>query len=173
VSEGGLVVGFVGAEQMGAPMVERLLGAGVGVRLFARRPEVVARFAQLGAVTERSVTALAVDLDVLIRCPFSAPQVEEILVGSGGALAALRPGATVVQHTTVSPETIRRLATRAAARGVNMLDAPISGQPDDIPAGRLTVPFSQSSPWSSRVFLGRRTKNQGGSSLFGHPPGMG
>jgi len=100
MSNGELAVGFVGTGQMGAPMVDRLLAAGVGVRLFARRPEVVARFERLGATIARSAAALADGVEVLIMCPFSPAQVEEILVGSGGVLAALSPGAVVIQHTS-------------------------------------------------------------------------
>ena len=52
-------VGFVGAGKMGGPMVERLLGGGLEVHLFARRPQVRERFAGLGAVIEESVAAVA------------------------------------------------------------------------------------------------------------------
>jgi len=151
MSNGELAVGFVGAGQMGAPMVDRLLAAGVGVRLFARRPEVVARFERLGATIARSAAALADGVEVLIMCPFSPAQVEEILVGSGGVLAALRPGAVVVQHATVSPDMIRGLATQAAAGGVDLLDAPISGQADDIRSGRLTVLLGGGAAAAARV----------------------
>ncbi|WP_261555718.1 NAD(P)-dependent oxidoreductase [Frankia tisae] len=133
-----LTVGFIGAGSMGAPMVERLLAAGHTVHLYARRSDVSARFTDLGAQLGPSATEVAGAVDVLIVCPFSQAQLFEILV-SGGALAAMRPGSVLVQHATVSPTAIRELATQAAAGGVAVLDAPVSGTSDSIRAGRLTV----------------------------------
>lgn len=132
-------VGFVGAGAMGGPMVERLLAAGAEVHLYARRAEVARRFAELGAVLEPSVGALAASADVLILCPFSEDQLTAITGGSDGLLAQARPGTAIVQHATVSSAAVERLAAEATGRGITVLDAPISGRVDDILAGRLTV----------------------------------
>lgn len=135
----GLRVGFIGAGSMGGSMVQRLLAADAEVHLFARRPEVRERFAELGAVIEESVAAVARSTDLVIVCPFSEAQLLEIAGGPVGLLASAAPGTVVVQHATVSVSTIRRLAGDAAARGVTVLDAPISGTDESILAGRLTV----------------------------------
>lgn len=132
-------VGFVGAGSMGGPMVERLLAAGVRVHLFARRPEVAERFRQLGAVVEPTVARLAAAAELLVVCPFSEAQLTDLLSGDEGLLAHARPGAVVVQHATVSVVAIERLAQLGAARGVTVLDAPISGTSAAIRAGQLTV----------------------------------
>jgi 3-hydroxyisobutyrate dehydrogenase-like beta-hydroxyacid dehydrogenase len=120
-------------------MVERLLGAGIEVHLFARRPEVRERFAGLGAVIEESIPALAESAGILIACPFSEAQLLEIADGPAGLIANAAPGAVVVQHATVSITAIRRLATAASTRGVAVLDTPISGTGQSIAAGQLTV----------------------------------
>jgi len=132
-------VGFVGAGQMGGPMVERLLAAGIDVHLFGRRPQVRERFAGLGAVVEESVAALARSAGILIACPFSEDQLLEIAAGAGGLIVNAAPGTVIVQHATVSVGAIERLAADAGARGVAVLDAPISGTDQSIRAGQLTV----------------------------------
>jgi len=132
-------IGFVGAGSMGGPMVERLLAAGIAVDLFARKPDVRARFTALGAATAASVAGLAASAGVLALCPFSEEQVFEIMTGEGGLLRAARPGTVIIQHATMSASGIRRLADEAARRQVTVLDAPVSGRAEDIRAGRLTV----------------------------------
>ena len=132
-------VGFVGAGKMGGPMVERLLRAGLEVRLFARRPQARERFAGLGAVIEESMASAARSADVLIVCPFDEGQLRQITGGPGGLIANARPGTVLVQHATVSVAGITTLAETAGARGIQVLDAPVSGTAEAILAGRLTV----------------------------------
>jgi len=132
-------VGFVGAGKMGGPMVERLLGGGLEVHLFARRPQVRERFAGLGAVIEESVAAVARSAGTLIVCPFNEEQLDQIAGGPDGLMANAAPGAVVVQHATVSVARVTGLAAAGAARGVEFLDAPVSGTAEAILAGRLTV----------------------------------
>jgi 3-hydroxyisobutyrate dehydrogenase-like beta-hydroxyacid dehydrogenase len=124
---------------MGGPMVERLLAAGVQVRLYARRPEVIARFAALGADCQPTVAAAASACDIVIVCPFSEAQVYAICDGPDGVLANAPAGAVVVQHATISSDAIVQLAAIGAHRDVAVLDAPISGRAEDIVAGNLTV----------------------------------
>ncbi|KJE20514.1 beta-hydroxyacid dehydrogenase, 3-hydroxyisobutyrate dehydrogenase [Frankia torreyi] len=144
-------VGFVGAGSMGAPMIERLLAADVPVHLYARRAEVRARFAGLGAVVEPSLAAVAAAAEVLIVCPFSAIQLAEIVGGPDGLLAHATPGSVVVQHATVPTAAIRQLAADAATRDVTVLDAPISGTSATILAGRLTVLIGGTAAAADRV----------------------
>ncbi len=129
-------VGFVGAGSMGGPMIARLLAAGVPVRLFARRPEVGARFAALGAEIVGSIADVAASTSVVLVCPFSEQQLTEI---AEPILAAPTDGLVLVQHATVSLRGIQDLAGRAATHGVTVLDAPISGQAQDIADGNLAV----------------------------------
>jgi 3-hydroxyisobutyrate dehydrogenase-like beta-hydroxyacid dehydrogenase len=124
---------------MGGPMVERLLAADAEVHLYARRAEVADRFASLGAIPEPSVGALAESAGVLILCPFSEDQLFEITDGADGILAHARPDSVIVQHATVSPSAVERLAERALANRITVLDAPISGRAEAIRSGTLTV----------------------------------
>jgi 3-hydroxyisobutyrate dehydrogenase-like beta-hydroxyacid dehydrogenase len=132
-------VGFVGAGQMGGPMVERLIAAGWKVHLFARRTPVRRRFARLGAVIQESVAAVARSVSTLIVCPFNEEQLHQIAGGPTGLIANAAVGTVVVQHATVSVEGLTGLATAGAVRGVEFLDAPVSGTAQAILAGQLTV----------------------------------
>lgn len=138
---GSLQVGFVGAGQMGLPMVERILAAGYGLTVHARRPDKREHLAALGARVVEQVAEAAAGADVLCVCTFDDSQLREVAFGAqgqGGALAALRPGSVLVNHTTGSPALALEMAAAAPA-GAGVLDAPVSGSADDIRAGRLTV----------------------------------
>ncbi|MBL7502039.1 NAD(P)-dependent oxidoreductase [Frankia sp. CNm7] len=132
-------VTFVGAGQMGAPMVQRLLRAGVDVTLHARRPEVRQTFTELGAHTTASLADAVKGAGVVISCLFNESQVEQALLAPDGLIALLEPGTVLVSHTTVGIRLLARVDEAATARGVSLLDAPVSGAPDDILAGRLTI----------------------------------
>jgi 3-hydroxyisobutyrate dehydrogenase-like beta-hydroxyacid dehydrogenase len=131
-------IGFLGAGQIGAPMVRRLVEDGAELTVFARRPEVRAELAAFGARTVASIADLGSDHDLLISCVFSDAQFESI---ADEVAAVLAPGSVFASHTTGSPTTLRRFAARLAAdgRGAHVVDAPFSGTPDNIRAGTLTV----------------------------------
>jgi 3-hydroxyisobutyrate dehydrogenase-like beta-hydroxyacid dehydrogenase len=131
------VVGFVGVGQMGRPMVDRLLAAGLPLVFFARRPEVVTEVTAAGGRALGSPAEVAAAADVLVVCTFSDDQLRAVLFADG-ALAALRPGSVLVNHTTGSPALAREIAA-AAPGGVAFLDSPVSGSAEDVAAGRLTV----------------------------------
>jgi 3-hydroxyisobutyrate dehydrogenase-like beta-hydroxyacid dehydrogenase len=134
-----MTVGFIGTGSMGGQMVERLLAVHAAVRVYARRPESVARFTQLGATCDTSIARLAERCDVIVVCPFSEDQVFEICTGPDGVFASARPDSIVVQHATISIEAIEHLAALGAERAATVLDAPISGRAEDIRTGDLTV----------------------------------
>jgi 3-hydroxyisobutyrate dehydrogenase-like beta-hydroxyacid dehydrogenase len=131
-------VGFLGAGQLGEPMVERLLGAGHDVVVYARREEVRLRVEAKGAAMADSVADLARRSDILISCLFSDAQLRETGLGAGGFITNTKPGAVFVSHTTGTLSTLEALRDASPAAPV-ILDAPVSGTADDIAAGTLTV----------------------------------
>jgi 3-hydroxyisobutyrate dehydrogenase-like beta-hydroxyacid dehydrogenase len=131
-------VGFLGAGQLGEPMLERLLGAGHNVTVYARREEIRRRIEAKGATIADSVADLARGSDVLISCLFSDAQLRETGLGANGFIAHAKPGAVFVSHTTGTLSTLEALRDSSAAPPV-ILDAPVSGTADDIAAGTLTV----------------------------------
>lgn len=134
---GDLRVGFIGAGQMGRPMVDRLVGAGVATTVYARRPEARSELDEAGITAVASATEAASIADVLILCTFNDTQVREVLYDDG-ALATMRPGSVLASHVTGSPHLARELLERAP-EGVGVLDVPVSGGAVEIAAGVLTL----------------------------------
>jgi 3-hydroxyisobutyrate dehydrogenase-like beta-hydroxyacid dehydrogenase len=132
------VIGFIGAGQLGEPMVRRLLGAGRDVMVYARRDDVRARLRSGGAALADSVVDLARRSDILISCLFSDAQLRETGLGPQGFIANAKPGAVFVSHTTGTLSTLTTLRDSHRSAPV-ILDAPVSGTADDIVAGTLTV----------------------------------
>ncbi len=132
------VIGFIGAGQLGEPMVSRLLAASHDVLLCACRADVRDRLASQGAVLADSVADLARHSDIVISCLFSDAQLREIGLASNGLIANAKPGALFVSHTTGNVAALKALANSSASASV-ILDAPVSGTVDDIVAGTLTV----------------------------------
>jgi len=132
-------IAFIGAGQMGAPMVRRLLAAQLDVTLHARRPEVLDTFAALGARTSPSLAEVVGGAEIIISCLFDEPQVEQGLLGTDGVIGLAQPGTVLVSHTTIGLQLLSKVERAAADRGLLLLDAPVSGAPGDIEAGQLTI----------------------------------
>jgi 3-hydroxyisobutyrate dehydrogenase-like beta-hydroxyacid dehydrogenase len=130
-------VGFVGAGQMGRPMVDRLCAAGFSTQVFARRVGVQQDLKAAGIGVGESAAEVGAGADVLIVCLFSDAQVREMLLDDG-VLAAMCPGSVVVSHVTGSPSLSVELQA-AAPHGVAILDVPVSGTADHIRRGELTM----------------------------------
>ena len=131
---GSLRIGFVGAGRMGFPMVERLAAAGHDLVVYARRAEAEADLKRLGVRPTRELTEAAAGVDVLLLCVFSDAQLSEI---AGPLAAALPDGAVFASHVTGKESVLRSVA--AGFPAIHVVDAPVSGGPAEISAGRLTV----------------------------------
>lgn len=127
-------IGFVGVGRMGRPMLSRLVAAGHQVRALARSGEHLAVIGDAGAEAVHSVDAVCTGAHAVIVCVFSDEQVRQVCVEQGLA-AAMPDGSVLVVHTTGSPGTVEEIA----ARGVDVVDAPVSGGPHDAAAGSLTL----------------------------------
>ncbi|RZA14071.1 MAG: NAD(P)-dependent oxidoreductase, partial [Lysobacteraceae bacterium] len=92
-----------------------------------------------GATTHARAADLAAAVDVLILCVTGSPQVEAVLLGEGGALEGLRPGAVVIDCSTAVPASTERVAKAVQARGVRFLDAPMTRTPKEAAEGRLNL----------------------------------
>ncbi|MDT5074446.1 MAG: hypothetical protein QOH82_3766 [Mycobacterium sp.] len=134
----GTTVGFLGAGQMGEPMVQRLLSAGHDVLVHARDEEIRRRLEADGATAAASVAELARGSDVLICCLFCDAQLLETGLGADGFIANAKPGSVFVSHTTGNLSTLQALR-ESSVTAPEILDAPVSGTVDDIAAGTLTV----------------------------------
>lgn len=130
-------VGFIGAGQMGRPMIGRLVAAGHEVTVHARRPEVADDLRRQDLTVLGDVAGTVHDAEVVVLCVFDDAQLLTVMLDEN-ALPALRPGAVVVSHVTGSPTTARRMQD-AAPDGVAVLDVPISGTAAGVERGSLTL----------------------------------
>lgn len=132
-------VGFIGLGAMGRPMALRLLGAGYPLRVYDRRAEALAPLAAAGAAPCATAAEAVCGAGTILVMVSNAAALEEVLAGETGILAGAASGSLVVVLTTISPEAARDLAGRLAAAGLEMLDAPVSGDEEEAAAGTLAI----------------------------------
>ena len=120
-----LRVGFVGLGSQGGPMARRIAEDGFPTTLWARRPESLVPFDDTPAERAANLRELGAASDVLCVCVVADADVDQVLRGDAGAVAGMSPGAIVVVHSTVHPDTCRRL--QADHPRLHFLDAPVSG----------------------------------------------
>lgn len=132
-------VAFIGLGHMGGHMCRNLITAGFEVTAYDLDPTALARAEADGARPAQDVADCARQADILMTSLPGPPQVEAVLCGAAGAIAAMRPGALVVDMSTSSLEIGRRAQAAAAAAGVQLIDAPVAGQTVGAEAGTLSV----------------------------------
>ena len=132
-------LGFIGLGAMGAPMARNLLKHGHQVTVFARRREAMEPLVADGARRATSPAAAASDCEITITMVLDTAAVEDVTLGANGIIHGSRSGSIVVDHTTIDPPGARRIASMLAARGITMLDAPVSGGAAAAEAGTLSI----------------------------------
>ena len=132
-------IGFVGLGIMGGPMAANLVRAGFDVVGYNRSRGKVDRLVEAGGRGASSAAEAARDRDVVISMLPDSPDVEEFALGDGGALALARPGSLYIDMSTVRPATAVALAEAGRARGVGVLDAPVSGGERGAIEGTLSI----------------------------------
>src|SRR5437879_3703816 len=132
-------VGFIGIGVMGSPMCLNLLKAGFPLTVYSRRLESAAQVVAAGATRAESPRAVAEASDVVITMVTNSPDVEEVVLSANGVLEGAHPGLTLVDMSTISPTVAREVAGKAAAKGVDRLDAPISAGSAGSVAWALTI----------------------------------
>jgi 3-hydroxyisobutyrate dehydrogenase len=145
----GSAVGFVGLGNMGLPMARRLASAGFAVRAFDVSEAARAALAEPPGVPIAATAADAArEADAVVLMLPSSAVVEHVLRAEG-VLAALAPGALVVDMSSSQPLSTRALAAEAAARGAELVDAPVSGGVSGAVEGTLTIMFGGSADAAS------------------------
>jgi 3-hydroxyisobutyrate dehydrogenase len=122
-----LRIAFIGLGKMGAPMARRLLRSQYPVAAYDVRVDAVAAAARDGAEPSRSPADAAAHADAVITMLPDGRAVEQVVYGDGGLAAALRSGQVVIEMTSSTPRVTRRVAADLGRRGVELLDAPVSG----------------------------------------------
>jgi 3-hydroxyisobutyrate dehydrogenase len=161
-------LGFIGLGIMGGPMAGHLLRAGHPLYVHTRTKARATPLLEAGAVWCERPADVAARVDVLITIVTDTPDVEAVLFGPGGAAAALRSGAVVLDMSTIDPGAPRRFAARLADLGVVLLDAPVTGGEAGARQATLTIMVGGESAALERVrpvveLLGKRIVHVGPS----------
>jgi len=120
-------VGFIGLGLMGRPMALHLAAAGHALHLWARRAASLEPFRDSGAHIHASAAEAAKQADVVFTMVADAADVEAVCLGADGIVAGAQPGCIVVDMSTINPNAARGIGERLAERGIDFLDAPVSG----------------------------------------------
>lgn len=132
-------LGFIGIGTMGYPMASNLLARGYPLVVYDVVQAAVERIVREGARPAASPREVGAACRTVISMLPSSPHVEDALAGPDGAMQGMAPGGTLVDMSTIDPVTTRRVAEQAAARGLRLLDAPVSGAPPRARDGTLTI----------------------------------
>lgn len=132
-------VGFIGLGRMGRGMARNLVKAGHRVTVWNRSPGPAEELAAEGARRVTGPAEVARASTIVVSCLSTPEVVEEILTAPGGALEGAAAGSVFVDCSTIGPGDVRRMADRCAARGVALVDAPVSGGVWGAAEGTLTI----------------------------------
>lgn len=132
-------IGFIGLGIMGRPMCANLLKAGYSLTVWNRSQPGIDTVVGYGAEAGKSPADVAARSDVIITIVTDSPDVEKVVLGPDGVAEGAKSGSTVIDMTTMSPSVTRRIAETLKERGVEMLDAPVSGGDVGAKAGTLSI----------------------------------
>ncbi|HWR76560.1 MAG TPA: 2-hydroxy-3-oxopropionate reductase [Thiobacillus sp.] len=120
-------IAFIGMGIMGKPMALNLHQAGHTVFVHGRRTESMTPLSEAGCIACKTPAEAASKADIIIVMVSDTPDVEQVIFGDNGVIHGAKPGAVVVDMSTISPTATRHMAAQLLARGIEMLDAPVSG----------------------------------------------
>jgi 2-hydroxy-3-oxopropionate reductase len=132
-------IGFIGLGIMGKPMSKNLLKAGYQLVVMDRIKALVDEVVAAGAAAADSPKAVAEQAEIVITMLPNSPHVKEVVLGEGGIIEAARPGMIVIDMSSIAPLVSREIAARLAEKGVELLDAPVSGGEPKAIDGTLSV----------------------------------
>ena len=131
--------GFIGLGIMGKPMAKNLLKAGYHLVVFNRGQEPVKELVEAGAAAASSPREVAAQCGVIVTMLPNSPHVKEVVLGPSGILEGARSGTVIVDMSSISPLAAREIAATAAEKGIEMLDAPVSGGEPKAIEGTLAI----------------------------------
>lgn len=120
-------VGLIGIGELGIAVAKNMLKEGHDLTVFDTRPEAVANCVARGATAASSAAALAASVDAVVTALPTPPVVRDVLIGSGGVLDAMAPGTVWIDHSTTDREILMEINAIAVAKGVDVIEAPVTG----------------------------------------------
>jgi 3-hydroxyisobutyrate dehydrogenase len=131
-------VAFIGLGNMGGSMAANLINAGHSLTVFDLVSDAVERAVALGASAAPSAADAARECDAVVTMLPASQHVRDLYLGEGRLLESAKPGALLIDCSTIAPATAKEVAAAAASRGMEMIDAPVSGGVAGAAAGTLT-----------------------------------
>lgn len=132
-------VGFIGLGNMGNPMAGNVLKQGHALTVYDKNAAAMANLVAAGAKAGESAAQVAASCDVVLTCVPGSPESEGLYLGDDGLIAKTRPGSVLVDLSSVLPTTPRKLHAAAKARGIEFLEAPVSGGVTGARAATLAI----------------------------------
>ncbi|MCD6504056.1 NAD(P)-dependent oxidoreductase [Candidatus Bathyarchaeota archaeon] len=132
-------IGFIGLGVMGKPMATNLLKAGYPLTVWNRTRSKMEDLVKMGASPGESPKDVAEKSDIVITMVTNSAAVEAVILGPSGVIEGVRPGMIVIDMSTISPSVTRRIAEKLKEKGVEMLDAPVSGGDIGAKQGTLSI----------------------------------
>ena len=132
-------VGFLGLGTMGTPMASNLLKAGFPLLVWNRTASKTEPLLRLGAKAGKGPAQVASDVDVVITMLAKPQDVEQVVLGPDGVVDGIRSGSVLIDMSTVSPTTSRKLAGAATTKHAEFLDAPVVGSKGPATDGTLVI----------------------------------
>lgn len=132
-------IAFIGLGTMGAPMAKNLLKAGFSLTVHNRSREKEEELAALGAKRAASPKEAAEGADVVITNVSDTPDVEAVIFAENGASHSMKAGSILIDVSTISPLASKAMAESLQQKGIDMLDAPVSGGSEGAQKGTLSI----------------------------------
>ncbi len=132
-------IGFIGLGIMGKPMAKNLLKAGYSVTAFDVVKPNLDEVAAAGAKAASSIAELSAECNIIITMLPNSPQVKTVVLGEGGVITAAKPGTIVVDMSSIDPMVSIEIEKELQAKGIEMLDAPVSGGEPKAIDGSLSI----------------------------------
>ncbi len=132
-------IGFIGLGIMGKPMAKNLLRAGYKLVVLDLKQEAVNELTALGAEKASSPSEVGRICDTVITMLPNSPHVKEVVLGKDGLIEGMQPGSVLIDMSSISPIATREIAARLLIKGIEMLDAPVSGGEPKAIDGTLSV----------------------------------
>jgi len=132
-------IGFIGLGIMGKPMSKNLIKAGYNLIVVDRNQSAVDELVAAGAKSTASGKTVAEQADIIITMLPNSPHVKEVVLGENGILEGARKGTIFIDMSSIAPLVSRELAAKLAEKGVDMLDAPVSGGEPKAIDGTMSV----------------------------------
>jgi len=164
------VVGFIGLGLMGKPMSKRILKAGYKLVVHNRSQKPVEELVSLGAERASNPREVAEKSDIIITMLPDSPDVKQVILGENGVIEGVKKGNIVIDMSTISPAVEIEIAEELRKKGVEYLDAPVTGSTMGAEAGTLTIMVGGSEEAFNKALpvlkaMGQKIVHMGGNGM--------